>query len=292
MTTMAEATLSLDEQRAGQLSDTMFDRVREVVRERMGISIPAEKRINVVARLRRLVLRGGHGSIEKYCNKLLQDELNPKELDAFLSQFSTNHTFFYRESKHFDHFKQHALPYNIQYQKARRRDLRIWCAASSTGEEPYTLAFLTRQALSGVVGSMRWGVLGTDISPRVIEVAKKGIYEKEKVARLPADMRKRYFKDVPGKPDDVIVRADIRKMVAYRTFNLLTPKYPFPRAFDTIFCRNVMIYFDRPTVRLLAQKLHDVLMPGGYLYIGHSERFDADCPLMRVAPSVYRRPLK
>ncbi len=283
--------LSLDEQQVGQLSDALFNKVRAAVRERMGISIPTEKRINVVARLRRLVVRGGHGTIEKYCSKLLHGRLNAAELDAFLSQFSTNHTFFYRESKHFDHFKQNALPYSIAYQKARDRDLRIWCAASSTGEEPYTLAFLTRQAMTAVSGVMDWGVLATDISPRVIEVGTKGIYVKDKVDRLPLDMRKRYFKSVPGQADSVVVRPDIRKKVAFRTFNLLTPKYPFPRAFDSIFCRNVMIYFDRDTVRLLAKKLHDVLVPGGYLYIGHSERFENDSPFTRVAPSVYRRSL-
>ncbi len=266
----------------------VFGRLAELVHERTGIVLGADKRGFVAMRLRGLPSRLGHPDVASLCREVVAQSDHPA-LPQIVDCLSTNHTFFYRESAHFDHFRDEALPETTRRLREREElDLRVWCAAASTGEEPYTLAMLLREHLGPDLPRWQAGLLATDISERALAVAREGVYREEDVARLPEVLRKRYFRPRGGGLLEVV--PELRSDVVFRRFNLLAARYPFRKPFHVVFCRNVMIYFDAATRDAVAQRIFGCLAPGGYLYLGMAETLRGrHTPLEFVRPAVYRK---
>jgi len=267
------------------ISDDEFRLLTTFIKEHSGIHLKDEKKTLLVGRLSNMLQEKGISSIMEYY-KLLRTETDGKELSRLIDKITTNHTYFMREAEHFTYLAQHVLP--MMKQTIKGNDFRIWCAASSSGEEPYTLAMILEDTFKGE--AVRWDkkLLATDLSLSILETAKAGKYQKEKVATLPKIWMLNYFDRINDLEFEV--KPSLKKEVVYRRFNLLEPIFPFKKKFHVIFCRNVMIYFDNETKDELINKFYDILEPGGYLFIGHSESINREkTKFQYVRPAVYRK---
>lgn len=273
------------------LTDADFERVRGLVYEQCRIKLGDNKRGLVVARLGRRLRATGHGTFTSYIDYVLSRAGETEELVNLLNAISTNKTSFFREGDHFTFLQKTVLP---GLESAKRGQapprLRLWSSACSTGEEPYTIAITVWETLRSLQG---WDakLLATDISTRVLAVGRTGIYDAETLADVPAVLRQRYFTTVSdSNRRRYQVNQELRDFVTFRRLNLCQPKFPFHGTFDVIFCRNVMIYFDKPTQCELVGKFVAALGVGGYLFIGHSESLlGMNTGLRRVCPTVYQR---
>lgn len=271
------------------MRESEFDFIRNLVYERSRISLSADKRELVSARLGKRLRATNLPTVGDYC-RLLQSPGAEAELANLIDAISTNHTFFFRENAHFEFLRQTVLPeMRARAAKERWPRLHVWSAACSSGEEPYSLAITLADSLTG----WPWHIEATDISHRVLEKARAGIYRDDTVGRLPKATIQTHFQRGFGPQDgNFRVKAALRAQVEFRHLNLLEGEPPFREPFQVIFCRNVMIYFDRPTQEELVNKLSRQLVPGGYLFVGHAESLTAiRHPLQSVRPAVYRRPL-
>lgn len=270
------------------MRESEFDFIRSLVYERSRISLSADKRELVSARLGKRLRATNLTSVGDYC-RLLQQPGQEAELANLIDAISTNHTFFFRENAHFDFLRQTVLP-EMQARSAKERWPRfhIWSAACSSGEEPYSIAITLAESLQ----NWPWHIEATDISHRVLAKAEAGIYRDETVGKLPRATIQTHFQRGFGPQDgNYRVKSSLRDRVSFRHLNLLEGEPPFHEPFQVIFCRNVMIYFDRPTQEELVAKLARHLVPGGYLFVGHAESLTAiKHPLQAVRPAVYRRP--
>ncbi|MBF0442442.1 MAG: protein-glutamate O-methyltransferase CheR [Oligoflexales bacterium] len=271
-----------------QITDDEFKKLSALVYQKIGINLPESKRTLLMVRLQRIVRELGFTTFDQYYNHIITDHTG-SALSELASRISTNYTFFYRESQHFDFFKDTALPEIIKNQEKRRlRNLRIWCAGCSSGEEPYMLVMLMKEKMGFNYSAWDAGVLATDISEDMIKIAKEAVYPKESVEKVPEQIKKRYFK--PCGDGDFSVIDEVRREVTIRKYNLISKETPFNTKFHVIFCRNVMIYFDRTTRNDVVRKLSNLLFPGGYLFIGHSETIEREIGgLKYVVPSVYMK---
>jgi len=267
------------------MSDRQFAHVTTMLRQRLGINIEAEKRPILTSRLQVLVRRAGCASFDQYFARHLV-RIDRRTLSSLADGLSTNHTFFWRESPHFDAFRSIVLP----EAKARHegdQDVRVWCAAASTGQEPYTLVMLMREHWGPAYGGWKLGVLATDISDRALGIARRGIYDAEDVERLPVVLRTKYTVPVDGR---YRIRDDIKREVTYRRLNLVADRWPFRGRFDCVFLRNVLIYFNLETKRRLLDNLAYHLAPGGIVFVGMSETLRNVAPqLEMVQPGMYRK---
>ncbi len=261
----------------------VFDELRDIVYAQSGIRLQDGRENMVSARLARRLRHLGLESEEAYLEYLKQ-ELEG-EVVELLDAISTNVTHFFREPAHFDFYKE----YLGQLLDEGQRRLRIWCAASSTGEEPYTLAMVLSELVRQRRATVDARILATDISTRVLEQAVAGVYSRDKVEPIPEPMKKRYF-DSRGPAGDYAVKSCLKDILVFKRLNLSTPPFPMPGPLDVIFCRNVMIYFDTPVRDALVDEFTRLLSPGGYLIVGHSESLlRSGHQLERIGPSVYRR---
>lgn len=269
------------------ISSTEFGLIRSLVYDRFGINLTEAKRSLVVGRLQKTIRSMGIATFKQYYEYLVADK-SGKALDSLINRISTNHTFFYRESTHFDFFHDKALPEITEMMRHKgSHDLRVWCAGCSSGEEPYMLAMEMLDFFGPVYGQWDAGVLATDISARVLDKAIEGIYSDENVRHVPA-FAKRYFTKIGI--DRWAVAEIAKREVTFRRFNLMNETFPFKKPFHVIFCRNVMIYFDQATREGLLKKFYDNLMPGGYFFIGHSESLGREQTLFEyIMPAVYRK---
>jgi chemotaxis protein methyltransferase CheR len=270
------------------ISDADFRSIRDLVYERFGINLTPDKKSLVAGRLRKLLEERGGITFEAY-HRLVVNDTRGAELSELVNRISTNHTFFNREKEHFDYFRGTALSAAAAHAASKRsRDIRVWCAASSTGEEPYMLAMLMREHFGPAFKDWELGVLATDISEKALEGARKGIYAPDRAAGIPPELLRKYFL---ARPDgSVEASAAIKSDITYRRFNLINASYPFKHPFDIVFCRNVMIYFDNPTKDAVVANIAKSMRPGGYLFIGHSETLGRSTPDFEyVQPAVYRR---
>lgn len=266
------------------ISDQEFRRLAEYIRIHFGIQLNQEKKLLAVGRLNQVLQNLNISTFSEYMNYLAADR-SGEAAKIFIDKMTTNHTFFMRESDHFQYFKDRILPELLP--RLTHRDLRIWSAGCSTGQEPYTLAMLIHEYLGFEKVGWDTKVLATDISEQVLRQASRGIYDSKAVAPLPHSWRQAYFQPYGNAEYEVVSR--IRNEVIYRRFNLMD-KFPFKKKFHVIFCRNVMIYFDAKTKMELIQKFYDSLEPRGYLFIGHSETIHRDfLKLKYVMPAVYRK---
>ena len=243
------------------ISDPLFKYFRDFIYDRTGISMKPHKKVLIANRLRKRVRTLGLSSYDEYYNYLITNEA--KELADFIDAVSTNETFFFREKDHFDALYQFLLPELI-----RKKDhINIWCAACSSGEEPYTLRIIVNEIISSL-GRGTAKIIATDISHEIIEKAKTGIYKKYSIRFVPSAMLTKYFQ----KEGEIYkLKETVKKGVNFKVQNLLHDTPP-DNKFDIIFCRNVMIYFDKETKQRLANDVFaESLRPDGFLFIGHSE---------------------
>lgn len=273
------------------LSESLFQRFSALVYQEAGINLHDGKKALLEARLAKRLRATGIGSPIEYLEFILSEE-GRGEYVKFFDAVSTNLTFFFREPKHFEFLEKVALPEIIE---RNRRDgssrIRIWSAGCSTGEEPYSIAMTVLGALDHL-GRWDFRVLATDISTRVLSTARAGVYEKTRLTHVPAALRQRFFEPITneGAPRQYRVSSELMKVVAFRRLNLMDP-FPFSGPFDVIFCRNVMIYFDKKTQEFLIQKMSAYLHSGGYFLVGHSESLTGlRHALNYVMPAVYRKP--
>ena len=266
------------------ITDREFNRIVSYVKQHYGIDL-SQKRVLVAGRLENYLLRNGYAGYDDYMKKV---EGNPsgEEAKNLVNILTTNHTYFMRESVHFDYMRQVVLPW-LREREATKKDLRIWSAASSTGEEPYTLAMLLMDFFGLEHKEWDTKVLATDISTRVLEHASKGIYLKEQIEPLPPKWKQRYFKSISD--EEFQAKEELRKEVIFRQFNLMN-NLPFRKKFHVVFLRNVMIYFEDDTKYDLVKRIYDFMEPGGYLFIGTTEGLNKSrTPFEYVQPSIYRK---
>jgi chemotaxis protein methyltransferase CheR len=271
-----------------QISDKEFDMIRSLVYERLGIHLTDKKRALVVGRLQKIVREKDCRNFGEYYEYLLSDTTG-QAISELADRISTNHTFFYRESSHFDFFLEWALPEVAARLRERNdMDLRIWSAGCSTGEEPYTLVMLMMEYLGHEYPKWSAGVLATDVSERALSIAKRGVYGPGNVEKMPEGWRQKYFKKLAD--GNYAVAPHVKKEVVFRRFNLMNEKFPFKKPFHIVFCRNVMIYFDAPTREGLVERFHQASEPGAYLFVGHAESLrNQGMGYKYVMPAVYRR---
>ncbi|MEZ5543374.1 MAG: protein-glutamate O-methyltransferase CheR [Pseudomonadota bacterium] len=269
-----------------ELSDRDFNNLRRLVSEHTGISLSDQKRDLVYARLAKRLRVHGMTSFRAYCELLEQDP--GEELEHFTNAITTNLTSFFREKHHFEFLQQDLVPMLLErYQKNRR--LRIWSAGCSTGEEPYSLAITLREAIPDIDGrDIR--ILATDLDSNVVKTGAAGVYQAERINGLDSARIKRWFqRGKGGNQGRVRVADELRKLITFRQLNLMHD-WPMRGQFDVIFCRNVVIYFDKPTQQVLFDRFANIMQPDSYLFIGHSETLhNVSERFQLVGKTIYRR---
>lgn len=264
-----------------------FRLLSKELKERTGINLPENsKNLSLMAsRLHSRIADIGLETYEEYLELLRDDD--PELVRDFIQALTTNTTHFFRESRHFD-FLREALPGMLRLKKPGS-DLRVWCAAASTGQEPYTIGMTLLETLGPQSG---WNLkfLATDIDDSVLRTAINAVYTEKEIGDLNPMLRQKYFESAGnGSGRDYRVKQSLRGLIRYANLNLMN-EYPFQHKFDIIFCRNVLIYFDRETVDRVIEKLADALAPGGLLFIGHSETGALRCASLEpVSTAVYRK---
>ncbi len=271
------------------ITDDEFKRLRELVYRNIGINLTEEKRNLLMGRLQKILRTRGYNNFSSYYDFVINDK-SGEALSELANSISTNHTFFYREKDHFEFFLNKALPeIDARLKASNNNDIRIWSAGCSSGEEPYNLVMLMMEYFG--MNYKKWdaGVLATDISDKALTFARKAVYNDDRVRYLPPDYKKKYFKKIDKDQWEVIDA--IKKEVIFRKFNLMNEVFPFKKQFHTIFCRNVMIYFDEPTRITLVNKFYNLLLPGGFLFIGHSETLKREVHNFKfIMPALYQKP--
>lgn len=267
------------------ITDEEFLRIATFMKQRYGIDL-SQKKVIVNGRLENYIRRGGWSSFNEFINAVENDKTGNQE-KMLVNFLTTNHTYFMREFEHFEYFKTVVLPW-LKKKEAARKDLRIWCGAASSGEEPYMIAMVLLDFFGLEREQWDTKVLATDISTKVLKQAMAGIYSAEQLDKLPDQWKRHFFKSMAGGTQYQVTN-ELKQEVIFRQFNLMDP-FPFKRKMHTIFLRNVMIYFDENTKRELVQKVYDALEPGGYLFIGTTETLDrGSTPFQIIQPSIFRK---
>jgi chemotaxis protein methyltransferase CheR len=277
-------------EREETLGNADFARLRKLIYEQSGISLNEDKKTMLELRIKRRVRGLNLNSFAEYCEYLFGTHGQKNEIVHLLDVVSTNKTDFFREPEHFDFLVEKAIP-ELMTRNPSQRPLLAWSAGCSTGEEPYTLAMVMNE-WSAAHSGFRFSVLATDISTTVLTKAAKGIFATDVVNPVPAGLRRKYFMRSRDRDSQLLrVVPELRRMVEFRRLNFMDTNFDLSEKFDIIFCRNVIIYFDRPTQEKIMQKLAHQLLPGGYAFVGHSETLhDMNLPLVPLAPALYRKP--
>lgn len=272
------------------LSNRSFSRLAEFVTAELGIKMPETKYSMVQSRLLRRVRELRLGSVEEYADYLFA-EADPAEREEFVNAITTNKTDFFREPRHFEFLTQVALP-SIERTAGHVGTFRIWSAGCSSGEEPYTLAMVLQQYVCSRPGR-DFAILATDVSTRVLEHARAGIYTESQIAPVPPELRRKFLA-ISRDPAERRVRVipQLRQKISFYRLNFMEDEYSIRDVFDAVFFRNVMIYFDRETQASVIRKICRRLAPGGYLFVGHSESLAGlDIPVETVQASIFRKPM-
>ena len=261
-----------------------FERVRQLIHERAGISLHAGKQAMVYSRLSRRLRELGQTSFGSYLQGLERAVAagDEQEWQAFVNCLTTNLTAFFREDHHFPVLASELL-------RRRGQRVRIWCNAASTGEEPYSLAMTTRETL-GAHAHADVTIVCSDIDTQVLATAARGIYAAEARGLTPERLRQHFLRGTGSNAGQIRVRPELAQRVEFRLFNLMDERWSLGEPFDIVFCRNVMIYFDAPTQRRVLERLHGVMRSPGLLFAGHSENFSDSRDLFRLrGKTVYER---
>lgn len=275
------------------LTDKQFAAIVQIIEGSVGIKLPQTKRTMVEGRLRKRVRILKLPDLPAYGDFLFRQDGLAVELVHLIDCVTTNKTDFFREPSHFTYLRDVAVPELIRQHGGRKAGLKLWSAASSTGAEAYTMAMVL-QEMANAGAPIQYSILGTDISTEVLATARQAIYSREFVEPVPAALQARYFlRSKDPREQRVRVVPELRRCVQFERLNLMDPTYPFDRDVDVIFCRNVLIYFDKPTQEAVISRLVSHLRPGGYLMLGHSESMaGTDCEQVKaVSPTIYRTSL-
>lgn len=269
------------------MTDEEFKRIMRHMKDSYGIDM-AEKKEIISGRMENYLRRGGWKSYTDYMNDVEEDKSGKLEKEL-VNLLTTNHTFFMREFEHFDFLRTEVLPW-IKEKEQAKKDVGIWCGASSTGEEPYMLAMLLLDFFGLEHRSWDTKVLATDISTEALQKAIEGIYSKDKIESLPQKWQRRFLKPMPDGVNYQMT-PEIKNEILFRKFNLMD-SFPFKRKLHVILLRNVMIYFDQPTKQELVNKVYNALVPGGYFFVGRTETINrGSVPFEIIQPSIFRKPL-
>lgn len=253
-----------DRLREFSFSSSDFERIRKLIYQHAGISLSPAKQDMVYSRLARRLRATGKTSFASYLDDL--ERQGGEEWERFVNALTTNLTSFFREPHHFPIFADHLR------KLGSRRPIRIWCSAASTGEEPYSIAMTVVEALGSNASNV--SIVASDLDTNVLATAQKGVYPIERVEKLPPERLRQFFlKGTGAQQGFVSVRPELRRMVEFQQINLLDSSYPLRGPLDVIFCRNVMIYFDKPTQYKILSRFAPLMQPDGLLFAGHSESF-------------------
>lgn len=270
------------------LSETDFHKLAAFIYDNYGIKLPITKKIMLESRLKPRLRINNMSSYKEYSQFILSGKCGEAEIINMIDLVSTNKTDFYRESAHFDFMKEVILPEH--YNNHSERPFKVWSSASSSGEEAYTTAIVINEFLEGK-RSFDFSILGTDISTRIIEKAAIAIYPIDRVDVIPLSQKKKYLlrsKDTEN--PTVRIVPELRAKTRFQRLNLMDNSYDVPKDFDVIFCRNVLIYFDRETQEKVISKLCYHLRKGGYFFLGHSESISGyDVPLKQIKPTMFQK---
>jgi len=265
-----------------ELSDNFYASIRDLVYQKAGIHLGDSKQALVQARLGKRLRALDLPDHRSYLEYLLSDT-SGEEIVQLLDAISTNHTYFFRENDHFVILAELLKKWLATGQKK----IRVWCAAASTGEEPYTLSMVCQDMCQGYGVDLR--ILATDISTRVLRLCKEGVYSAEKMQEISEELRQRWWDPLPG--GDWSAKASLRNVLTFSRLNLVETPYPMHGPFDVVFCRNVMIYFDKSGREKFVHEANRLLRPGGLLVVGHAESLAGIVHgLKTLKPSVYLKP--
>jgi chemotaxis protein methyltransferase CheR len=275
--------LSAEDSEIRALTAKEYEQIRRLAYQQFGLNLQENKQQLVAARLTKQIRALGLRSFEEYYRHVTEDRTG-KSLEAMIDALTTNHTSFFREPAHFDFFKSVLLP-----QIQNRKQIAVWSAACSTGEEPFSIALTLLDTLGETSGA-KIRILATDISTRVLAQAERGAYQAARFGNLSHAYLRRYVLKGEGRWKDwFLMKKEVRSLIEFRRLNLME-SFPHNGIFPVIFCRNVMIYFDRQKQQEVVGRLAQAIEPGGYLFVGHSESLNSiQHPLQYVAPAIYRK---
>ncbi len=275
-----------------KMTEADFRQLSRFVQETWGIKLPINKKLMLEGRLRRRLVQLQMADYREYCEYLFSQEGHDREAREMIDLVSTNKTDFFREAEHFNYLVEQTLPelrsaYSVGDYGT---PLKIWSAGCSSGEEPYTMAMVLSDYAEHQPG-FRFSIFASDISQRVLQTAIMAIYSEAKIAPVPLEMRRKYLmRSKDSSKQQVRFVSQIRNLITFDRINLMNIDEQVDEVFHVIFCRNVIIYFDRDTQEVLLNKFAHKLCPGGYLFLGHSEALAGmQVPFRSVAPMVYRK---
>lgn len=270
------------------LTDSDFWKLSSFIYTNYGIKLPITKKIMLQSRILTRLKSNNIDSFKEYCDFVLSGKCGESEIINMIDLVSTNKTDFYRESPHFDFMKSAVLPEFVENYSGK--PLKVWSAASSSGEEVYTIAIVISEFLEGK-NTFDFSIFGTDISSRILVKAALGIYPLERVDVIPLVQKKKYLLRGKNKETPIVrIIPELRAKTKFERLNLVDESYNVPKDFDVIFCRNVLIYFDRETQEKVVTKLCNHLKLGGYFFLGHSESIvGIDVPLVQVKPTMFQK---
>lgn len=273
------------------LTPQMFKSFSAYITDTLGIKMPTSKVTMLQSRLQKRLRHLKLDTFEAYYDYVFSQKGLEEELHHLLDVVTTNKTDFFREPRHYDVLTKQVLPELRQHKGIGTfRPLKIWSAGCSTGAEPYTLAIVLSE-FSEQVGGFNFKILATDISTKVLQTGLNAVYEEKDATPIPMNIKKKYLLRSKDRTNPRIrIAPELRRMVEFRRLNLMSSDYGMPNTMDIIFCRNVIIYFDRPTQQAVLARLCRCLKPHGYLFMGHSETLNGfDLPLAQIASTVYRK---
>ncbi len=275
-----------NKEREFEFSNANFERIRQFVSEHTGIVLTEKKKDMVYGRLSKRIRKGGFGTFDAFIDAL--DAGDEEEQDFMINAITTNLTAFFRENHHFEHLANVVIPELVE-QKRHNKRIRIWSAGCSTGEEPYSIAITLKEHLPDF-DSWDVKILATDLDANVVAHGKAGVYREDRITGLPDDRIKRWFKNGTGDNADMVkVHPELQKIITFKRLNLLH-EWPINGPFDFMFCRNVVIYFDKDTQRVLFDRYADILAPEAHLFIGHSETlFKVSTRFDSLGHTIYRK---
>jgi len=271
------------------LSQEEFDKLSKFIFKESGIKMPPVKRVMLQSRLQKRLRELKMYSFKEYCEYVFSKEGLNREIIHMLDVVSTNKTDFFREPVHFDFLVENVLP-EYMHKRLTSRQFKVWSAGCSSGEEPYTIAIVL-QDFSNQHSTFDYSILGTDISTQILEKAVGAIYKEEKVALIPLESKKKYFLRSKDRAYPTVkVVPELRKKVRFVRLNFMDSTYDIAETFDVVFCRNVLIYFDRDTQEKVIQKLCMRLRTGGIFFLGHSESImNMNVPLRQIKPTIFQK---
>jgi len=273
-----------------QITEKEFKQISFLLYRNFGINLTDKKQTLVRGRLNKIIRTKGYGSFTNYYNAINEDKSGMLQIEL-ADHLSTNHSYFFRENEHFKYLTINTLP-EIERSNILKApsELRIWCAGCAAGEEPYTLAILLKEYFGNKLSDTKPVILATDISTSALSAAKSGIYSQDKLKSMPVKYLNKYFNKIGN--GKYSVKTSLRNLILFKRLNLMRDTFPFKNKFNIIFCRNVMIYFDKKTRETLISKYYLNLIDNGILFIGHSETIGRNSSQFKyLIPAVYTKKL-